>query len=211
MQAIFFDFDGVIVESADIKVDAFSELYKDQSPEVIAQVVAYHKSYEGISRVVKILCAHKQFLGIDLTEFDHDVLCQKYSQIVEQKVVECESVDGALEFLIKSEGQMKRFVVSGTPEYELRRITNQRGINMFFEGIYGSPRSKEDIVNEVLNDHGFSPDQCLFIGDAMTDHDAAKACGMPFLGRVAPGQKSPFPKATQIVPDLSTLGEIVTA
>lgn len=211
MQAIFFDFDGVIVESADIKIDAFSELYKDETPEVIAQVVAYHKSHEGISRVVKILHAHKQFLGIDLSEAEHNALCQRYSEIVEQKVVECESVDGALAFLIKSEGQLKRFVVSGTPEDELRRITNQRGISMFFEGIYGSPRKKEDIVNEVLDDHGFSADQCLFIGDAMTDHDAAKACGMPFLGRVEAGHKSPFPKATNIVPDLSTLSEIVTA
>ena len=191
-------------------MEAFRELYKDQSSDIIDQVVAYHKAHEGISRVVKIRHAHKQFLGIDLTPEDHDALSRQYSELVEQKVTECESVDGALAFLIKSEGQLDRFVVSGTPEDELRRITNKRGISSYFTGIYGSPRKKQDIVSEILERHGYAPENCLFIGDAMTDYDAAKDCQMAFLGRVVPGQDSPFPKDTDVVNDLSTLGQIAS-
>jgi len=176
---------------------------------VIDRVVTYHRAHAGISRVVKIAHAHKAFLNIDLTPEALDVLCRRYSAIVEQKVIDCDSVDGALAFLIRAAGTIKSFVVSGTPEDELIRITDQRGISGYFDGIYGSPRKKEDIVEGLLTDHGLTADQCLFIGDSMTDYNAATAHRMPFLGRLHNGQENPFPEATRTVPDMSTLGRIV--
>jgi len=129
--------------------------------------------------------------------------------MVEQQVINCESVDGALAFLIRAKGKLKSFVVSGTPEDELRRITDQRGITGYFTGVYGSPRTKDDIVNELLEVHGLVAADCLFIGDAMTDYNAAKVCRMPFLGRVNADEKSPFPEGTVTVADLSGLAEYV--
>ena len=205
IQAIFFDFDGVIVDSAEIKIDAFRELYKAYPVPVIEKVVAYHKAHEGVSRVVKIRHAHMAYLGVDLTPEAHDRLCREYAGLVEQQVVECESVEGALDYLKRAAGHVKSFVVSGTPEDELRRITDKRQISNYFTGIFGSPRKKEDIVNEQLAVHGLTADKCLFIGDAMTDYNAAQACRMPFLGRVIEGEKSPFPKGTDEVPDLTGL------
>lgn len=107
-----------------------------------------------------------------------------------------------------SDQKLVRFVVSGTPQDELRRITDLRGISRHFTGVYGSPRKKEEITNEMLDRHQLDVDKCLFIGDAMTDYDAAKACRMRFLGRVIPGEKSPFPDGTEVVPDLATLSQI---
>ncbi len=170
--------------------------------------MTYHKAHEGISRVVKIRYAYEHILKVDLSDSMHNALCERYTEIVEQKVVDCESVEGALEFLAQAAGQLDLFIVSGTPEEELKRITDRRGISRYFSAIYGSPRKKEDIVSEVLTTKGFTAADCLFIGDAMTDHDAAKACRMPFLGRVVAGEKSPFPKATKTVSDLTGLGDI---
>ena len=169
--------------------------------------MAYHKAHEGVSRVVKIRHAHKAYLGIDLTPDAHDRLCHKYAGLVEQQVIDCKSVDGALDFLKRATGLLKSFIVSGTPQDELRRITAKRGISEYFTGVYGSPRNKEDIVNEQLALHNLSADRCLFIGDAMTDFNAAQACAMPFLGRVIKGEKSPFPKGTDEVTDLMGLAE----
>ncbi len=209
IQAIFFDFDGVIVHSEHLKVEAFRNLYREHPADVVERVVAHHMAHAGISRVVKIKHAHKEFLNIDLTPNELDALCQKYSRSVEQQVVECESVDGALAFLIRAKDILKTFVVSGTPEDELRRITDKRGISGYFTGIYGSPRTKDDIVNELLDLHGLTAANCLFIGDAMTDYNAAQICKMPFLGRVNPDEDSPFPDGTDTVPHLSGLAKYV--
>ena len=51
----------------------------------------------------------------------------------------------------------------------------------------------------------FRHDRVLFVGDTMTDYRAAAATGLPFLGRVPPGERSPFPEGTRLVPDLAHL------
>lgn len=184
-------------------------MYRGHPPRVVEAVVAYHKAHEGVSRVVKISHAHKVYLNIDLTPDAHQELCDRYSGLVEQKVIDCEGVTGALDFLVGATGRIKSFVVSGTPQDELRRITDQRGLSDYFAGVYGSPRNKEDIVNELLCNHSLDAQKCLFIGDAMTDYNAAHSCDMPFLGRVIPGEQSPFPEGTQTVSDLLNLAQIV--
>jgi phosphoglycolate phosphatase-like HAD superfamily hydrolase len=64
---------------------------------------------------------------------------------------------------------------------------------------------KEDIMRDLLSLHNLEPGKTLFIGDTMADLRAANACGQDFLGRVAPGKESPFPKGTLTVEDLNSL------
>lgn len=65
-QAIFFDFDGVLVKSAEFKYRAFRTLYSQHGAAVFDAVPAYHLAHEGISRVEKIVHCHRRFLGIEL-------------------------------------------------------------------------------------------------------------------------------------------------
>ena len=67
-QIIFFDFDGVLVESVEIKIHAFRKLYAEHGENVVEKVLAHHMEHGGISRVVKIRHGHLAFLGIDLTD-----------------------------------------------------------------------------------------------------------------------------------------------
>jgi beta-phosphoglucomutase-like phosphatase (HAD superfamily) len=49
VQAVIFDFDGVIVESMDIKTQAFVELFRDH-PEHHETIVRLHLENGGMSR-----------------------------------------------------------------------------------------------------------------------------------------------------------------
>ena len=49
VDAIIFDFDGVLVESVDVKTNAFAMLYAEHGPDVVKRVVAYHQEHGGIS------------------------------------------------------------------------------------------------------------------------------------------------------------------
>ena len=53
-QSIIFDFDGVIVESGDIKTNAFADLYQSYGDPIVKEVVRYHKLNGGLSRYKKI-------------------------------------------------------------------------------------------------------------------------------------------------------------
>ncbi len=68
LQALFFDFDGVIVDSNSTKTAAFRALFKDYKEQVIAEIVAYHRRHGGISRVEKIRYAHQHIIKQPLTD-----------------------------------------------------------------------------------------------------------------------------------------------
>jgi phosphoglycolate phosphatase-like HAD superfamily hydrolase len=205
LAAIFFDFDGVLVESLDIKVRAFVELYKEYGPDVLAQVLAHHRAHGGVSRIQKIRHCHRELLGIALEPEELMTLGRRFSGLVVDAVVESAWVDGARELLDGLVDRLPLFVVSGTPEPELHEIVARRGMDGYFAAVRGSPPDKITVIRELLSANDLSADRVLFVGDAMTDYDAAKATGLRFLGRVPPGEENPFPPQTAIVPDLTAL------
>ncbi|MBL8658976.1 MAG: HAD family hydrolase [Rhodospirillales bacterium] len=205
LDAIFFDFDGVLAESADIKTAAFRELYKDCGDDVLAAVLAHHRAHGGVSRIQKIRYCHRELLGIDVDHDEVAMLGRRFSRLVVDAVVESDWVDGARELLDALVGRRPLFVVSGTPEPELRDIIARRNMTEYFTVVRGSPPDKVTVIRTLLADHGLAAERVLFIGDAMTDYDAAQETGLRFIGRVPPDEASPFPEATTIVPDLRHL------
>ncbi|MCW8863041.1 MAG: HAD hydrolase-like protein [Rhodospirillales bacterium] len=203
---MFLDFDGVILESVSVKTQAFADLYAPHGQDVVARVLDLHRRHGGISRLVKIRTAHKDFLGIDLSDDALAHLANDYARRVVNHVIACPWVPGAQDFLERHRGKTALFVVSGTPEKELRYIVEQRGMTRYFNGVYGSPMLKDRIINDVMAENGLHKNRAVMIGDAMTDYDAARKTGLRFIGRVAPGDRNPFPKGTEVVADLSNVG-----
>lgn len=203
--AVFFDFDGVIVESTAIKTEAFSAVYAPYGPEVLATAIAHHKANEGISRTIKFRHCHKALLGIDLDDVALAELARAYTAEVEDRVVVCDGVAGAEDFLVLHYQRIPLFVVSGTPEDELRRITDRRDLTQYFTEVRGSPATKDAIVTELLERCDLNAAETLFVGDAVADYHAATACGVPFIGRVARGRNNPFPDDIKIIENLTTL------
>lgn len=203
--ALFLDFDGVILESADIKTRAFTEMYRPYGDDVLAAALAHHKAHGGISRRQKIRHCHATLLGRTLTVEELDRLALHFSHLVEDAVVGAAWVPGAEALLASLRDRLPMFVVSGTPEVELRRIVARRGIADWFHEVRGSPPEKPPIIRELLADHGLAADRVLFVGDSMTDHDAAAATGLAFVGRVRAGEASFFPAGTTVISDLTQL------
>ncbi|HEY9080504.1 HAD family hydrolase [Magnetovibrio sp.] len=205
VQALFLDFDGVLVESVEIKSKAFKAIYADQPADVLAHIMAYHGAHDGISRVVKLRHCHEHFLGKRLNQDELDALTLRYAQLVEDAVVDAPWVLGALELLQSHHKICKLFVVSGTPDDEIKRIAQRRAMMGWLTSVHGSPTSKTDIVRALAATHGLNPNDCVFIGDAMADWTAAHETGIAFIGRVATNRPSPFPQGTHTVPDLRGL------
>ena len=112
-------------------------------------------------------------------------------------------VPGAEALLQALLGRLPMFIISGTPQEELVRIVDRRDLSRYFAGVFGSPREKPEVIDEILTRNRFAAAACVFIGDAMTDYLAARACDVPFIGRVAAGNADPFPPGTRVVPDLT--------
>ena len=99
LQAIFFDFDGVIVDSNPTKTKAFLTLFSDYDKAIVAKIVAYHQQHGGISRVEKIQYAHTHLIKQPLTGEELARWAARYSELVVEEVINVDWIGGAKEFL----------------------------------------------------------------------------------------------------------------
>lgn len=197
--AIFFDWDGVITDSVNIKTDSFYDMFEAYGKDVQEKVKAHHLQNGGMSRFDKFRIYYKDFLGIEIDEAKVQELSEQFSNLVKTKVAQAPFIDGAVE-TIKNEYKKGTllFIVSGTPTEEMKEIAANKGLAGYFKEICGSPKKKAPWVKELLAKYSLKPQNCLFIGDAMTDCNAAKECNLNFLGIKIPGCKTEFPKGTVI-------------
>lgn len=205
-EAIIFDFDGVVVESGDIKTQAFVNLYRDHGDTIMAAVAQYHCSNGGLSRYHKFRYFQQHLLKKPpLTRDEEQILDQKFSELVVEAVIASAAVPGATELIRKEAARIPLFIASGTPEAELGIIVERRGLAPYFRAVRGSPTPKPMLVADILTTHALERDRVLMIGDAIADYQSAQANRIAFLGRVRPGDMNPFPADVDVLPDLSPL------
>lgn len=180
LQAVFFDFDGVLVDSVQIKLDAYREIFRPFGREAEEEITAYHLANGGVDRFRKISYVLQKFsLSLDNLER----LAHQFSQLVKEKVISAKPIPGLLDLaLLLKENNINNFVVSGTPEDELKEIVQKRGWSDIFTSIHGSPETKIEICNTLLQSYNLEPSQTIFIGDATTDFHTARTCKLWFLG-----------------------------
>lgn len=184
IKAVIFDFDGVVVESADIKTNAFAKLFESENPRIINEIIAYHLRHAGVSRFDKFRHIYRNILrrGLDTKTFER--LCLSFSKLVEDAVIKAPYVKGAKKFLDNYAGQYACFISTATPQSEIENIIKKRHMSGYFRKIYGAPKKKNDIVKEIVNESHISPHEAVYVGDALSDYEAAVNSRVNFIARI---------------------------
>lgn len=209
IRTIIFDFDGVILESAVIKTKAFGEVVRNYTKDQAEAFVAYHMSHMGISRHVKFRYFIEEILREEYTEEKAEELADNFERIVYERVMECAFVPGAEEFLKKNYEKYDLFIASGTPDEEMQRVVDGRGLRNFFKGVYGTPMKKEEIIKKILSENEYDISEAVFVGDAGTDMKAAEVTGLTFIGRNTPENRDAFSGIYYRVDDLMEMEGIL--
>lgn len=210
IRAVVFDFDGVIIESVDVKTAAFAKLFEHEGSEVVAAVVQYHLANGGISRFEKFRHYYNNILRRTLSVEEEKDLGQRFSNLVMDGVLKAPYVKGAVEVLEHYYRHTPLYVASGTPHDELMDIVVKRKLGKYFKGVYGSPQQKAAILGNVVRSLNVSPERVVMIGDAMSDYNAAITAGTCFVGREKPGEEGLFRgKGVEIISDLCGLSQVL--
>ncbi|MBW2004226.1 MAG: HAD family hydrolase [Deltaproteobacteria bacterium] len=197
-KAFFFDFDGVIADSVEVKTKAFAKLFEPFGQELVDKVIDHHRRHGGMTRVDKFQHYYKEFLKISLDDDRLQELCYIFSRLVTNEVIAAPEIPGAEDFLKKWHKKLFCFIVSATPDAEIIKIVDQRGLKPYFREVLGSSRSKQRNIEFLVNKYSLQPENCLFFGDAESDYRAAMACRIDFIGIVR-GQNAPL---LQVAPEI---------
>ena len=178
---IFWDFDGVIKESVEIKTLAFVKIFKSYNIDV-KYIKEYHENNGGINRYDKF----KHYLKKSNTRINKkllDNLSNKFNKIVESKIVKSKFVPG-IKKVFKNKKDKIFILTTATPQYEIENILKKISFYDYFDEIYGYPNMKYIIVKKTIKKFKINRKNFLYVGDAETDYKAASKNKIPFLLRI---------------------------
>lgn len=179
---IFWDFDGVIKDSLEVKTRAFVELFEPYGAEVAGRVREHHLANGGMSRFDK-LPLYLRWAGEESSQSRVSECCDRLGRLVLQGVIDAPWVPGVEAYLRSNPHRQNFVLVSATPQDELEQIIHALQLTGCFIRIFGAPTRKQDAIRTTLTECGLDASTCLMIGDARADLEAAQANQVPFLLR----------------------------
>ncbi|TKD44166.1 HAD family hydrolase [Azotobacter chroococcum] len=178
--SIFFDCDGVLLDSNRVKTEAFRIIASRFGDKAADELAKFHVCNGGISRYQKFEYLFKEILGEPVEKATIQQLADEYGKLVYEHLLNCPVASG-LEHIRKTTAQATWFIVSGGAESELRSVFKERGLAELFDGgIYGNPSNKDEILTN-LTASGAVRKPAIFLGDSRYDHQVATRAGFDFV------------------------------
>jgi len=173
-------FDGVLLDSNQLKSEAFYEVALPYGKENAQALVEYNKRLGGVTRFEKFRYFFETILERKTFKKELENALSNFSDLVCEKLISCQETSGVRDFLDNLPADSKKYVVSGGAQSEIQSVFKQRGLDIYFNGIYGSPDSKETIIStRVKSPHMEYP--AVFIGDSRYDCEVATRFNLDFF------------------------------
>ncbi len=188
LEAVIFDFDGVLVDSEQLHHKAFNQVLARFSQQISAR--EYYDRFLGLSDEELLRIVNKERkLSLSGQQFGH-LLSEKVNLFKEMASTEAAIIEGVPKFLnMLSGNQIPMTICSGALLPEIEMILEGAGLRGFFEVIVSAEqvqRGKPDpegflLALELLNKKlhkSIRPVDCAVIEDSKWGLEAAKASGM---------------------------------
>lgn len=183
IRTLVIDFDGVILESNEVKSEVFAEIFA-RYPEHEAAMTRFHQENAWRSRYDKLNHLVFNLMGRPHDVALRDALERDFSRRTLQRLLETPFVPGAREFLAEFADRVPIHLASITPIADLMWTVEQRGLRPFFRGVHGfPPTTKAAAMAEILRHAGHPAREMVMIGDAPGDLASAREVGAGFLWR----------------------------
>lgn len=191
LQAIVFDFDGVIADSEPLHLRAFQETLAEHHIELSA--ADYYSRYLGYDDVglLRALCADR---GIAMTEDDTTAMLVRKGARVQEMIEAGELLfPGAADFVRTAAAEVPIAIASGAMRHEIEAITAGAGIRSLFAAIVSSgdtPHSKPSpapyrlALQRLCHASGrdLDPRRSVAIEDSRWGLESARGAGLRCVG-----------------------------
>ncbi len=182
-RSVFFDFDGIIVDSNQLKFDAFFDILPaddERLHRAMDDVLFTHREksrYEILERTFTAC-------GVGKDDIDRTVehYAKAYNDCIQRQILSRGLNPGVQELLKEISHDADLYIITGTPEEQVQETIDGLEIRNFFKGCYGSPRKKTDVINLILLENGYDRERACMVGDGESDMLAAQSCNIPFFG-----------------------------
>lgn len=182
-KTILWDFDGVILDSMEVRDFGFKEIFKKFKKEQVSRLIDYHRANGGLSRYVKIKYFFNSILNKNIEENEVLNYAMDFSKIMRKELTNPKNlIDDSVSFIRSNFNEYRFHIVSGSDQEELRFLCKELNIASYFISINGSPTHKNTLVNQLIEKYDYNLSKTCLIGDSINDFEAAKNNNISFYG-----------------------------
>ena len=182
-KVIFWDFDGVIINSNSIRDIGFEKVLSNYPKDKVLQLLNYHRENGGLSRYTKFRYFFENILFEPFSSEKINLLAKEFSTIMLCLLIDSNLlIDETLDFIELNGSKFEMHITSGSDQNELRFLCKHFGIDSNFKSILGSPTDKKTNIGTIIKLNNYRRDECLLIGDSINDYHAAIENGIDFFG-----------------------------
>jgi len=183
IRQILFDFDGVIIDSMDVRDYGFRTIVQEHDKALVDKFIEYHRYNAGLSRYVKIRYFYEEMLGQSISEERVNELASQFSDIMRERLVTRDVIiQETVDFIESIYKDIPLHIVSGSDERELNFLCKSLGLDKYFITIEGSPTPKNDLVANIMDEYRYDSKETILIGDSINDYEAAEVNDIYFYG-----------------------------
>ena len=180
---IFWDFDGVILNSDKIRTEGFKYIFDSYSKKEIDMLINYHTINGGLSRYEKIEYFSQKILDKKLNDEEKKQYAQLYGNYCRERL--CDKnllIKNSINFISENHKNFDFHLVSASDEKELIYLCSNLDITKYFKSISGSPVNKIENIKRLLKSNNYIESKCCLIGDSINDKVAAVENSISFFG-----------------------------
>jgi phosphoglycolate phosphatase-like HAD superfamily hydrolase len=180
-KAILFDFDGVIVDSMELKLDSYCyafEGYNINKNEIRKMQI----NNAGFSRNVVIRNIYNQYISQVIKDTELQNIIDRFCMRDRENSKKIPLITSTMEFLERISGNYFTAVITGTPQPVIEETVKRLGIGKHFNCILGSPKLKSEHISDLIKETKYLRSEYMFIGDSKNDQEAAINQNIRFIG-----------------------------
>lgn len=183
LNAILWDFDGVLLDSNPVREMGFRTVLRMYPEEQIEALISFHRENGGLSRYVKFRYFFEEVRREEISDASINVLAEAFSKVMRKSLVHSNLlIQETLDYVISQHETTPMYVVSGSDQKELRFLCRRLEITSYFEGIFGSPTPKTQLVKNILELYSVEDfKNIVLVGDSINDYEAAYHNGIRFM------------------------------
>ena len=180
---ILWDFDGVILDSMNVRDWGFRKIFHNYSSSKIEDLIKFHRANGGISRYVKIRYFYEKILFKTISEKKINEYSILFSELMKKKLIDKKRlIYDSVRYIDENRSKYNFHIVSGSDQKELRYLCKRLNLSNYFISIYGSPTPKEVLIDKLIKKFKYKIDETCLIGDSINDLEAALTNKINFFG-----------------------------
>lgn len=180
-EVYIFDCDGVILDSNQLKIEAMKNALEAHfsAQDLIIECIDYFRHNFGKSRFHHVAHFLDNIFDIEKEQRNklEQLILADFSKQCRTLYLMAQLTPSFMAFLDQCKG--KRYVASGSEQGELRDVFAQRGLDVHFDGVFGSPTPKAELIQRILEQEQNT--NAVMFGDAESDMSSAQQNHIDFV------------------------------